>query len=233
MIDGAAYGSGARSAEPSVRSGFSQDDLDSAVSERLKEMQDIIKMSIDERIQELLPLYELDKSKGSVTAKSLIQKAKSDDDYIMGAALMYSSVEEELIYNFGLEHRDKRFVIGYSEYMQIADSAKIGDRFLLKRYNHDTGEYDVYPPNVLESGDGGEPVFVEMPPIVRFIKAGLNASEAKRAAEYWTVLNKIRHRSPDNEAYLNRLFEEIGTSKREYLMQALEFFKDCGLYTKE
>ena len=196
-------------------------------------MQDIIKMSIDERIQELLPLYELDSKKDAVTAKSLIKKAKSDDDYIMGAALIYSNVEETLIYNFGLEHRDKRFVIGYGEYLQLAESAKIGDRFLLKRYNHDTGELDVFPPHVLETDDNGDPLNVEMPPIIRFIKAGLSASDAKKAAEYWTVLNKIRHKSPDNVSYLNRLFEELGTSKREYLMQALEFYKDYGLYTKE
>ena len=216
---------------------FSREDLDRVVTERLKEMQEIITANIEERIQDLLPLHESAKSEDinnlSVTAKMLIQKAKSNDDYVLAAALIYSNIEESLIYEHKLEHQDKRFVIDYSEYLQIADSTKIGERFLLKRFNSEMGDYEILSPRIIEFDSNGIPAKVEMLPIIRFIKAGLTAFEAKQASDYWTVLNKIRHKSPDNELYLKKHFEDLGVPKREYLMQALSFFKTCGLYTKE
>lgn len=207
------------------------------MAERLKEMQETITANIEERIQDLLPLHESAKNVGlnnmSVTAKMLIQKAKSDDDYVLAAALIYSNIEESLIYKHRLEHQDKRFVINYAEYFKIADSIKIGERFLLKRFNSETGEYEVLSPRIIELDSNGLPIKVEMLPIIRFIKAGLTVIEAKQASDYWTVLNKIRHKSPENELYLKKHFEDLDVSKREYLMQALQFFKASGLYTKE
>lgn len=200
-------------------------------------MQDIITATIEERIQNLLPLHDSVNSGNlknvNITAFSLIEKAKTNDEFVLASAMIYSNVEENLIYKFNLNFQDKKFVIDYEEYLYIADTAKVNDRYLLKRYNHETGLTEWLTPNVLEYDEHGDPLKVEMPPVVRFIKVGLDSSDAKKASDYWTVLNKIRHKSPDNEAYLNRYFAEITMSKKEYLLSALEFFKIHGLYTKE
>lgn len=199
-------------------------------------MQDIITANIEERIQDLLPLQKSAQqgyvNSISVTANLLIQNSKTDEDFVPAAAMIYSNIEENLIYKYKLPHQDKKFVIDVEEYNLIADTTKIGDRFILKRINEQTGEFERFSPRIVEY-IGDSPKLVEMPPIVRFIKAGLSALDAKKASDFWTVLNKIRHRSPDNENYLSHFFNGSISSKREYMMEVLNFFKECGLYSKE
>ena len=74
---------------------------------------------------------------------------------------------------------------------------------------------------------------VEMVPIVRFIKAGLPPVEAKKASDIWTVLNRIRHKSTENEAALRDFFEALGRTRKEFLTGALDFYRENGLYTKD
>ena len=198
-------------------------------------MQDIIVANIEERIQNLLPLHD-SLTKGvdfNISAQMLISNAKSNDEYVLAAAKMYSNIEENLIYKYKLNFQDEKFIISYEEYIDIANTTRIGDRYLLKRYNRETGEYELFSVRVLEFNSYGKPMIVEMPPVIRFIKVGLSAEEAKDASDYWTVLNKIRHKSPDNEEYLTEYFSKIQMSKKEFLMSVLEFFKKHNLYTKE
>ena len=70
-------------------------------------------------------------------------------------------------------------------------------------------------------------------PIVRFMQAGLNAENAWYASEIWTTLNRIRHKSDENKAKLNAFFTKEGTTQKEYLLFALKFYKENGLYTKD
>ena len=107
----------------------------------------------------------------------------------------------------------------YDDYLALADDAPE----LLS-------VYDVMNPQVVKSDKNGEPVLVEMPPLVRFYKAGLSVSEARLAKKYWCFMNKLRHRSPDNEAQLKRMFSSF-TEEKKYLAEALSFFRARGFYT--
>jgi len=167
-----------------------------------------------------------------LTAEYLIDSSNRDDDYALAASMMYSNIEENLIYAFRLPHRDRKFVIDYDEYLKIADTAEADGSYILKRYGED-GSLQPFLPNVVEHGEDGNPKLVEMPPVVRFLKAGLSAREAKRAADYWQVINRIRHRSPENESYLESYFSQNSLTKRDFLLSALRFFKENNLYTKD
>ena len=93
-------------------------------------------------------------------------------------------------------------------------------------------KYDVISPTVLQEDEYGDPKSVEMPPQVRFYEAGLNVSDSLTARDYWCFLNKLRHKSPENDAFLRRKFLNFAQEKK-YLASALGFFKAHGLYTKE
>ena len=92
--------------------------------------------------------------------------------------------------------------------------------------------YDTLSPTVVREDDYGEPELVEMPPQVRFYEAGLDISDSLTAREYWCFLNKLRHKSPENDAFLRRKFLNFAQEKK-YLADALTFFRAHGLYTKE
>ena len=163
----------------------------------------------------------------------LINNAKSDDDFIPIAAIMYSNVEENLIFKFNLKHEGQKFVIDYDEYLKMADELVYSGKYCLKTINQETGEFDYIIPRVIDYDEKGRPKNVEMLPIVRFVKIGLEISDAKLATNYWTVLNKIRHKSPENIDYLKSVFGPKEIDKKEYFKDMLSFFKKTGLYTKE
>ena len=73
---------------------------------------------------------------------------------------------------------------------------------------------------------------VEMLPQVRFYEAGLGVRDSLTARDYWCFLNKLRHKSSENEAFLRKKFLNFAQEKK-YLADALTFFKAHGLYTKE
>ena len=191
---------------------------------------------IDEKIQDMFPLQDNAKEDAvkeiKVTAQFLIDNAADDDALIAPAAMIYSNVEENLMKKFHLPHENKKFIIDYHEYLLIVDKAKIGDRYLLKIRRPD-GTYDIFQPRPVSRDRNGSPVMVEMVPIVRFIKAGLPPVEAKKASDIWTVLNRIRHKSTENEAALRDFFEALGRTRKEFLTGALDFYRENGLYTKD
>ena len=219
--------------------GSSRDDtlINKVISERWEEIQNVIVSNIEERIQKLLPLHgSAEKGyieKLTVTASFLIEHANSVDDFIPVAAIIYSNVEENLIYGFKLNHVDKKFVMSVEEYNQVADSLIIDGRLILKKFDCVNDCHGKFSPNVVERDEFGSAVLVEMPPIVRFFKAGLTSAQAKTASDYWTILNKVRHKSPDNEEYLKHYLSGTVQSRKEFFKKVLEFFKEYGLYTKE
>ena len=137
-----------------------------------------------------------------------------------------------MIHKFDLWHEDERFLIDYREYLSIAANTVIGNKYLLKHKNPN-GSYSVAEPRVYEKDSEGNPKVVEMFPIVRFIKAGLNPVEAKCASTFWMMLNKIRHKSDENAEKVREMLSQRNVSKQEYLLAGLKFFKEKGLYTKD
>ena len=206
------------------------------INEQLDEFGKSLSSELDEKIQEMLPLRD-GAQKSTVdsltlTAESIISNATTDDDYVPAAAMIYSNVEDNLIHKFGLMHENEKFLIDFRDYMKIAERARIGNRYLLKKRN-ENGSFTTFMPRVYKEDDNGEPSVVESLPIVRFMQAGLNAEDAWYASEIWTTLNRIRHKSDENKAKLNAFFAKEKTTQKEYLLSALEFYKENGLYTKD
>ena len=206
------------------------------VDEQLREFDKNLTFELDERIQEMLPLREEAKEENisslDVTAENLIKAAKCDDDYVPVAAIIYSNVEDNLIHKFDLPHENEKFLINFDDYTEIAEEAKIGDRYLLKKRNGD-GTFRMFMPRVYKKDKNGQPLIVESLPFVRFIQAGLSVEKAWEASEMWTALNEIRHKSDENKKKLSLLFEKENKTQKEYLLSALKFYKENGLYTKE
>ena len=115
--------------------------------------------------------------------------------------------------------------------MEIADKAFYDGRYLLKRRN-DKGGLSIIIPNVVERDGCDRPLLVEMTPIVRFLKAGLSPEDARTATVYWTIMNKIRHRSKQNEQELQILLSKEGKTGKKVLSEALKFYRAKGLCTK-
>ena len=196
-------------------------ELSGQLGDKMQELQE----SIDERLQELLPLKEQAKEEYlktlKVTAGFLIDHAADEDGLVPAAAMLYTNIEENLIKKFRLRYENKKFVMDYDVYRSLAEDAP----GLLNRY-------DTLSPTVVREDDYGEPELVEMPPQVRFYEAGLDISDSLTAREYWCFLNKLRHKSPENDAFLRRKFLNFAQEKK-YLADALTFFRAHGLYTKE
>lgn len=206
------------------------------INEQLDEFGKSLSSELDEKIQEMLPLRDGAKDSAvdslTLTAENIISNAENDDDYVPAAAMIYSNVEDNLIHKFGLMHENEKFLIDFREYMKIVERARIGNRYLLKKRN-DNGSFITFMPRVYKENDNGEPSIVEALPIVRFMQAGLNAEDAWYASEIWTTLNRIRHKSDENKAKLDSFFAKEGTTQKEYLLSALKFYKENGLYTKD
>lgn len=195
-----------------------------------------ISNELDEKIQELLPLYDAAKAENmiklNITAESLIANAKDEDDYVMAASRIYSNVEDNFIHKFNLWHENEKFLIDYCEYLSIAKKAVIGNRYLLKHKNPN-GTFTVAEPRVCEKDNDGNPTVVEMFPIVRFLKAGLTPVEAQCASDFWMILNKIRHKSDENKQKIQEMLSRRNVTMQEYLLAGLKFFQEKGLYTKD
>lgn len=206
------------------------------INEQLDEFGKSLSSELDEKIQEMLPLRDGAQKSNvdslTLTAENIISNATTDDDYVPAAAMIYSNVEDNLIHKFGLMHENEKFLIDFREYMKIVERARIGNRYLLKKRN-DNGSFTTFMPRVYRENGNGEPLVVEALPIVRFMQAGLNAEDAWYASGIWTTLNRIRHKSDENKAKLNAFFAKEGTTQKEYLLSALKFYKENGLFTKD
>ena len=200
-------------------------ELSEQLGDKMQEIQDSLTDSLDERLQELLPLREQAKEEYlktlKVTAGFLIDHAVDEDGLVPAAAMLYTNIEENLIKKSRLRYENKKFVMDYDAYRSLAEEAP----GLLSRY-------DLLYPTVVREDDFGEPELVEMLPQVRFYEAGLGVCDSLTARDYWCFLNKLRHKSSENEAFLRRKFLNFAQEKK-YLADALTFFKAHGLYTKE
>ena len=199
------------------------EELPRQFGEKFKDVREAISEDLEERLQELLPLREQAHEEYikniKFSAEELIESAEDGRELVPAAAMMYTDIEENLIKKFRLRFENKKFVMDYDKYLALADDAPE----LLSTY-------DVMNPLVVKSDKNGEPVLVEMPPLVRFYEAGLSVPEARLAKKYWCFMNKLRHRSSDNEAQLKRMFSSFAEEKK-YLSEALSFFRAQGLYT--
>ena len=200
-------------------------ELSGQLGDKMQELQDSLADSLDERMQEVLPLKEQAKEEYlktlKVTAGFLIDHAADEDGLVPAAAMRYTNIEENLIKKFRLRYENKKFVMDYGAYRSLVEDAP----GLLNRY-------DALSPTVVREDDYGEPELVEMLPQVRFYEAGLDVRDSLTARDYWCFLNKLRHKSSENEAFLRRKFLNFAQEKK-YITDALNFFKAHGLYTKE
>ena len=200
-------------------------ELSGQLGDKMQELQDSLADSLDERMQEVLPLKEQAKEEYlktlKVTAGFLIDHAADEDGLVPAAAMLYTNIEENLIKKFRLRYENKKFVMDYGAYRSLVEDAP----GLLNRY-------DALSPTVVREDDYGEPELVEMLPQVRFYEAGLDVRDSLTARDYWCFLNKLRHKSSENEAFLRRKFLNFAQEKK-YITDALNFFKAHGLYTKE
>ena len=199
------------------------EELPRQFGEKFKDVRGAISEDLEERLQELLPLREQAHEEYikniKFSAEELIERAEDGRELVPAAAMMYTDIEENLIKKFRLRFENKKFVMDYDDYLALADDAPE----LLSTY-------DVMNPQVVSRDKNGEPALVEMPPLVRFYEAGLSVPEARLAKKYWCFMNKLRHRSPDNEAQLKRMFSSFAEEKK-YLSEALSFFRAHGFYT--
>lgn len=206
------------------------------MQKQLNEFGENISLEIEDRIIERLPLKEAAKSenfeKTDLTAKNMLYAADKEDDYVTVAGKIYSKVETNLKTNYKLPHSNKFFYIDYKEYVKLAGTIKIGDRYPLKRLNKE-GSSEVMQQTVLETAADGTPVTVEMCPFIRFIKAGLVPAEAQKASDMWRFLNRLRHKNEENDEKYWNWFYLKHNSKKEYLEEILDFYQRKRLYSED
>ena len=211
-----------------------QEKIESVISEKVSEeasmWKDTLLAGLDERLQNA-EKSEKPQTTTEYSAESLISGAQKEMDYILAASMIYTCVEERLIKEFHLQHQNKKFVIPYTEYLELADTATIDGEYILKRKT--INGYEPLQANVEETYNDGTPKLVEMFPVVRFLKAGLSPIDAKRAEKISVVINKIRHNSPENQEFLQRFFAREKKKKKEFLLEALEFLKEKNLYIEK
>ena len=211
-----------------------QEKIESVISEKVSEeasmWKDTLLAGLDERLQNT-EKSEKPQTATEYSAESLISGAQKEMDYVLAASMIYTCVEERLIKEFHLQHQNKKFVIPYTEYLELADTATIDGEYILKRKT--INGYETLQANVEETYNDGTPKLVEMFPVVRFLKAGLSPIDAKRAEKISVVINKIRHNSPENQEFLQRFFAREKKKKKEFLLEALEFLKEKNLYIEK
>lgn len=213
-----------------------QEKIESVISEKVSEeaslWKDTLLAGLDERLARETEKNEKPQTVSTeYSAESLISNAQKETDYLLAASMIYTCVEERLINVFHLQYQNKKFVIPYTEYLELADTAMINGEYILKRKT--INGYEPLQANVEETYNDGTPKLVEMFPVVRFLKAGLSPVDAKRAERISVVINKIRHNSPENQEFLQRFFAREKKKKKEFLLEALEFLKEKKLYIEK
>ena len=210
-------------------------EVETQMSDKFDAISESIVADLDEKFQATLPLREKAResevAKITVTPELILEQANNIEDLVPVAAIIYTNVEKNLIEKFGLQHENETFIIDYQEYLEIADTAFSNGRFLLKRKN-DKGGLSTILPNVIERDGCDRPLVVEMMPIVRFLKAGLSPEDARMATTFWTIMNKMRHRSKENERILQDILAKQHKSGKMVLTEALHFYREKGLCTK-
>lgn len=211
-----------------------QEKIESVISAKVSEeaslWKDTLLAGLDERLQNA-EKSEKPQITTEYSAESLINNAQKEMDYVLATSMIYTCVEDRLINVFHLQHQNKKFVIPYTEYLELADTAMINGEYILKRKT--INGYEPLQANVEETYNDGMPKLVEMFPVVRFLKAGLSPIDAKRAEKISVVINKIRHNSPENQEFLQRFFAREKKKKKEFLLEALEFLKEKNLYIEK
>ena len=220
-----------KDSDSSIKAAKMIEELDKKLSNKLDSslsaIRSILENDRDEKIQNDLPLYETAKEewikKLKLTTDFLLEKAETDDDYACVAGLLYSNVEENLIDKFGIPHKGKNFYMPEEEFNELSKNITYDGRLLFK--DGFKCKYLKYP--TLKG------TYVEMPLEIRFIKAGLSVEKACQAARDWTLINKLRHRSPENERYLDKTLGAMKTTKKEFLGHVLDSYRKLGLYTRD
>lgn len=205
------------------------------MQKQLNEFGESISAEIEDMITERLPLREEAKEenvqKTKLSARMLLEQSGENDDMVALAGLIYSRVEENLIFKYKLPHKNEKFYMSYAEYLKAVREARAGDRYFLMERDKN-GILKPIPPRVMECDRNGAPLTVEMHPIIRFMKAGLTPSESKRATDMWRVINKIRHKSEENERKLEDFFKR-NEPRKDFMKDVLDFYQEKQLYTED
>ena len=75
--------------------------------------------------------------------------------------------------------------------------------------------------------------YVELPTEFRFIIYGLSVADAFQAARDWTLINKCRHLSGENEFKLKGALKDRGQTRKEFLKTTLAFYRKVKLFNKD
>lgn len=205
------------------------------VQKQLNDFGESISAEIEDMITERLPLREEAKEENvqkiKLSARMLLEQSDEKDDLVVLAGMIYSKVEENLIFKYKLPHKNEKFYMDYGEYLKAVREARAGERYFLMERDKN-GILKPIPPRVIECNRDGTPLAVEMHPIIRFMKAGLTPPEAKKAADMWRVINKIRHKSEENKRKLEEFFKRY-KPRKEYMKDVLDFYQDKWLYTED
>jgi len=155
-----------------------------------------------------------------LSISTMLDQAKNDDDYATIAARICSNVENNFIEVYKLPHHNSSFYISELMFDDMYDS-------LVGKNN----QHRPFKKRVIVKDQNGS--FVEMPPLLRFVKTGLSNDDAMTATSYWSILGSIKHRNDRNESFVGKRLAELGfNGKKDFLRATAEFYKKHNLYTK-
>ena len=210
-------------------------EIETHFEEQTKILNSYIDESISEKITNSLPLQpqaeEEYLSKLKCSARVLLKMAKSLNDYIPIAAMIYSNVETNLVKKAKLRFKNKTFLIEKNDYKTIAGALHSGNYYPLKKRSMSNQTVIAMPKVQLTEGNKE---YVEMPPVVRFYKASMSNEDAIDASERWLVINKIRHQADDNGKWISDFFASQSRNNNlgmnQYFLDTLDLFEKYGLY---
>ena len=195
-------------------------DLKVGLLKELDEQGRLIKENQIDSLQEILQekakevQVNLDQS---VTLQELFDRAKDKSDYQLIAFIIRRNVEDNLIHKFNILHKGENFVMEVEEFENfcksytLCDGTKPFSKPKIKSVNYDGKDY------------------ISIHPIIRFVKAGLDYDDARKAAQYWGDTNSFIHSSDFNEKIAKKIMDN---NPKEYFKKAVNFLKEKGLFTE-
>jgi len=165
-----------------------------------------------------IPLSNI--SNNSDLIKALLNNPNKNPIYT-AAAKLRSSVERKLKDDYGFVSvgKEKKVSLPKKEYLLLFKKCYPQRKITID---------DI--PVIKEYGDPTE--YVSLNNVLKFYKVSNNKLIAERAAEYIRTLNLFIHESSDNDNELLTKFANLD-GMRDYLLEALSFFKKNNLFAEE
>ena len=200
--------------------------LNISLNTKINSVKQILDNYLDEKEQNKLELFDNAKEEYlnnlKITTDLLIDKAVSNEDLAAPAGMIYSNIEKNLMNSPKLINNGFTFIAAQNDYYDAAQKIMTDGSINL---------LNAFSKKVVETKDGID--YLEVPTEFRFIIYGLSVADAFQAARDWTLINKCRHLSSENEAKLERALKDRGQTRKEFLKSTLEFYRRVKLYTKD